>query len=141
MGRFGDPGPTTVWKGWWGANPPYHTPVFILTHNARPSITMAGGTTFHFVTDGIHAALKRATAVANGKDVRLGGGVATIRQYLSAGLIDEIHLAISPILLGSGEHLLAGIDAVKLGYDCSEHVPTSRTTHIVLTKRRAPTHS
>jgi dihydrofolate reductase len=124
------------WKGWWGEDPPYHTQVFVLTHHTRPSITMKGGTTFHFVTEGIHAALKRAIAAADGKDVRVGGGVETIRQYLSAGLIDEIHLAIAPILLGGGEHLLAGVDAVKLGYECSEHVPTSQVTHVVLTKRR-----
>jgi dihydrofolate reductase len=124
-----------TWKGWWGANPTYHTPVFVLTHHARPSITMDGGTTFHFVTDGIQAALKRATEAANGQDVRLGGGVATIRQYFGAGLIDEIHLATSPILLGSGEHLFADIDAPKLGYECTEHVPTTKTTHVVLRKR------
>jgi dihydrofolate reductase len=97
---------------------------------------MEGGTTFHFVTDGIHAALNRATEAADGKDVRLGGGVATIREYLSAGLIDEIHLAISPVLLGSGEHLLSGIDTVKLGYECTEHVATAQATHVVLAKRR-----
>ena len=96
---------------------------------------MDGGTTFHFVTDGIHAALKRATEAANGQDIRLGGGVATIRQYLRAGLIDEMHLAISPILLGSGEHLFAGIDAPNLGYQRTEHVPSTNVTHVVLTKR------
>jgi dihydrofolate reductase len=95
---------------------------------------MEGGTTFHFVTEGIHAALKRATEAANGKDVRLGGGVATIRQYLTAGLVDEIHLAISPVLLGSGEHLLADIDLLKLGFECTEYVPSSKTSHVVLTK-------
>src|SRR2546430_10526255 len=94
--------PDDQWKGWWGDNPPYHVPVFVLTHHARPSITMKGGTTFHFVTDGIEAALKRATEAAGGKDIRLGGGVATIREYLNAGLIDEMHLAISPVLLGAG---------------------------------------
>jgi len=124
------------WRGWWGEDPPYHTPVFVLTHHARPSITMDGGTTFHFVTDGIDAALKRAIEAAGGKDVRIGGGVATIRQYLGAGLIDEIHFAIAPVLLGAGEHLLAGLDAVKLGYGCTEHVPTSQATHVVLTKRK-----
>jgi len=98
---------------------------------------MDGGTTFHFVTDGIHAALKRASEAANDQDVRLGGGVATIRQYLRAGLIDEMHLAVSPVLLGSGEHLLAGIDAAKLGYECSEHAPTTNATHVVLTKPRS----
>lgn len=127
--------PDEAWKGWWGDNPPYHVPVFVLTHHPRASIAMEGGTTFHFVTDGIHAALKRATEAADGNDIRLGGGVATIRQYLCAGLIDEMHLAISPILLGSGEHLLGGIDVTKLGYECTEHVPTANTTHVVLTRR------
>ncbi|MDP1826285.1 MAG: dihydrofolate reductase family protein [Archangium sp.] len=122
------------WKGWWGANPPYHVPVFVLTHHARAPITMEGGTTFHFVTDGIHAALERAKDAAKGKDVRLGGGAATIRQYLSARLIDELHLAISPVLLGRGEHLLSGIDAVSLGYKCTEHVASGQATHVVLTR-------
>ncbi len=126
------------WKGWWGTNPPYHTPVFVLTHHRRASIEMNGGTTFHFVTDGIQSALKRAFAAADGKDVRLGGGVATIRQYLSAGLIDEMHLAISPVLLGSGESLLDGIDLPKLGYQCSEHVTTPNATHFVVTRKTAP---
>lgn len=139
MGRnmFGPvrgPWPDDTWKGWWGDNPPYHCPVFVLTNHPRTSITMEGGTTFHFVTDGILAALKRATEAANGKDIRLGGGVATIQQYLRAGLIDEMHLAISPILLGSGEHLFAGVDASKLGYRCTEHVPTTKATHVVLAK-------
>ena len=116
-------------------SPPYHVPVFVLTHHARPPVTMEGGTTFHFVTDGIHAALARATEAAGGKDVRLGGGVATIRQYLTAGLVDAMHLAISPVLLGRGEHLLAGIDAVGLGFECTEHVSTSQATHVVLTRR------
>jgi dihydrofolate reductase len=141
MGRnmFGPvrgPWPDDAWKGWWGDNPPYHTQVFVLTNHPRTSITMEGGTTFHFVTNGIHAALKRATEAAGGKDIRLGGGVATIQQYLRAGLVDEMHLAISPILLGSGEPLLAAIDARKLGYECNEHVPTTNATHVVLTKRR-----
>jgi dihydrofolate reductase len=127
--------PDDTWKGWWGENPPYHTPVFVLTNHPRASIAMAGGTTFHFVTDGIQAALKRATEAAVGQDIRLGGGVATIRQYLRAGLVDEMHLAISPVLLGSGEHLLAGMDAPKLGYQCTEHVPTTNATHVVLAKR------
>ena len=134
FGPIRGPWSDDAWKGWWGPNPPYHVPVFVLTHHARPPILMDGGTTFHFVTDGIHAALGRATEAAGGKDVRLGGGVATIRQYLSAPLIDEIHLAISPVVLGSGEHLFAGIDALKLGYRCSEHVPTSQATHVVLTR-------
>ena len=136
FGPVRGPWPDDTWKGWWGNNPPYHVPVFVLTHHARPSITMEGGTTFHFVTDGIHAALKRAFEAANGKDVRLGGGAATIQQYLEAGLIDEMHLAVSPILLGSGESLLAGIDMPKLGYQCSEHVPATQATHVVLTRHR-----
>ncbi|MEO6919103.1 MAG: dihydrofolate reductase family protein [Collimonas sp.] len=123
------------WKGWWGDNPSYHAPVFILTNHARPSITMEGGTVFHFVTDGIHAALQRATEAAGGKDVRIGGGVATVRQYLQAGLVDELHLAVSPVLLGTGENLFAGIDMLKLGYRCAEHVPTAKATHVVLSKR------
>jgi dihydrofolate reductase len=135
FGPVRGPWPDEAWKGWWGDNPPYHVPVFVLTHHPRASITMAGGTTFHFVTDGIEAALKRAFEAAGGKDVRLGGGVATIRNYLRAGLIDEMHLAIAPVLLGSGEHLLGGIDLVKLGYGCSEHVPTANATHVVLTRR------
>jgi dihydrofolate reductase len=122
------------WKGWWGSNPPYHVPVFVLTHHARAPIEMEGGTTFYFVTDGIHAALARAKQAAQGKDIRIGGGVATIREYLSAGLIDELHLAIAPVLLGRGEHLLAGIDTVSLGYKCTEHASTDRATHVVLTK-------
>lgn len=126
--------PDDKWSGWWGDDPPYHVPVFVLTHHARPSITMQGGTTFHFVTEGIHAALQQATAAANGQDVRLGGGVNTIRQYLQAGLVDEMHITIAPIMLGSGEHLLAGIDTVALGYKCTEHVTTPNATHFVLTK-------
>jgi dihydrofolate reductase len=122
------------WKGWWGKNPPYHVPVFVLTHHARAPITMEGGTTFHFVTDGITDALSRAKEAANGKDIRLGGGVATVRQYLTAGLIDEIHLAISPALLGKGEHLLAGIDTVSLGYRCAEYAASERAMHVVLTR-------
>jgi dihydrofolate reductase len=109
--------------------------VFVLTHHSRNSITMGGGTSFHFVTDGIHAALKRASEAAEGKDVVLGGGISTIQQYLRARLIDEMHLAISPILLGSGEHLLIGIDAPQLGYRCTEHVPSANVTHVVLTKK------
>ena len=122
------------WKGWWGDNPPYHTPVFVLTHHARPPIEMAGGTTFHFVTDGIEAALQRAKDAAGARDIRVGGGAATIRQYLKAGLIDEMHLAISPVLLGRGESLLADIDLPKLGYRCSEHISSAAATHVVLTK-------
>ena len=126
--------PDDTWKGWWGDNPPYHCPVFVLTSHPRTSIAMDGGTTFHFVTDGIHAALKRATEAAKDRDIRLGGGVATIRQYLRAALIDEMHLAISPVLLGSGEHLLSDVDTPKLGYRCTEHVTTANATHVVFTK-------
>jgi len=129
--------PDDEWKGWWGDNPPYHVPVFVLSHHPRASITMAGGTTFHFVADGIQPALKRAKEAANGLDVRLGGGVATIQQYLRAGLVDEMHLAIAPTILGSGEHLFAGLDAAALGYRCAQHVPTANATHIVLTRKGA----
>jgi dihydrofolate reductase len=124
--------PDDAWKGWWGNNPPYHVPVFILTHHPRESIEMEGGTTFHFVTDGIGEALKRARQAAGSKDVRLGGGVGTIRQYLQAGLIDEMHLAISPVLLGSGEHLLSGLDLLALGYRVAERVASEAATHVVL---------
>jgi dihydrofolate reductase len=134
FGPVRGPWPDENWKGWWGDTPPYHTPVFVLTHHAREPVTMNGGTTFHFVTDGIHRALERASAAANGRDIRLGGGVATIREYLRAGLVDEIHLAISPILLGSGENLFAGIDMLALGYKCVEHVTTQKATHVVLRK-------
>lgn len=123
------------WRGWWGDNPPFHYPVFVLTHHERAPVAMEGGTTFHFVTDGIEAALERAVQAAGGKDVLIGGGVETIRQYLRAGLIDEMHLAISPILLGSGEHLLAGLDLPALGYRVSEHVATEQATHVVLTRQ------
>jgi dihydrofolate reductase len=126
--------PDDAWKGWWGKNPPYHCPVFVLTHHARASITMEGGTVFHFVTGGIQSALQRATEAAQGQDVRLGGGVATIRDYLRARLIDEVHLAIAPVLLGAGEHLMAGLDMPRLGYKVSEHVPTAKATHVVLTR-------
>lgn len=123
------------WKGWWGDSPPYHCDVFVLTHHAREPIPMAGGTTFHFVTDGIHAALDRARVAAKGRDVRIGGGASTIRQYLQAGLVDEMHLAVSPAFLGTGEHLFAGIDLPKLGFTRSEHVATPDAMHVVLTKR------
>ena len=123
-----------AWKGWWGDNPPYHVPVFVLTHHPRATITMNGGTSFHFVTGGIHAALERATEAANGRDVRLGGGVATIQQYLRAGLVDELHLAIAPVLLGSGERLFGDLDALKLGYRCIRHVPAPSVMHVVLAR-------
>jgi dihydrofolate reductase len=135
FGPVRGPWPDDTWKGWWGDNPPYHTPVFVLTNHPRPSIEMDGGTTFHFVTDGIHAALKRATDAANGQDVQLGGGVATIRQYLQAGLIDEMHVAISPVLLGSGEHLFVDINTRALGYECPEHATTENAMHFILRKR------
>ncbi|RUY61972.1 dihydrofolate reductase, partial [Mesorhizobium sp. M7A.F.Ca.CA.001.13.1.1] len=124
--------PDDSWKGWWGDNPPYHVPVFVLTHHKREPITMEGGTTFHFVIDGIHSALEQAKAAAGGKDVRVGGGVATIRQYLQEKLIDEMHLAIAPVLLGTGENLFAGLDMLKLGYVCSEQVATPLATHVVI---------
>jgi dihydrofolate reductase len=122
------------WKGWWGPSPPYHTPVFVLTHHPRPSLVMEGGTVFHFVTEGIHAALDLAREAAGGKDVRVGGGVATIRQYLQAGLVDEMHLVVSPVLLGGGEPLLAGIDMKRLGFVCSEHASSEKAMHVVLTR-------
>ena len=139
MGRnmFGPvrgPWPDESWRGWWGDNPPYHVPVFVLTHHPRPPLEMEGGTVFHFVTGGIEDALARARAAAGGKDVRIGGGAATIRQYLAAGLIDELHLAVSPVLLGRGEPLLAGLDLPALGYRVSEHVPSEAATHIVLSR-------
>ncbi|HEX5098644.1 MAG TPA: dihydrofolate reductase family protein, partial [Polyangiaceae bacterium] len=129
--------PDDAWKGWWGENPPYHVPVFVLTHHARPSFEMQGGTTFHFVTNGTEEALKRAKQAAGSKDVRIGGGVESIRQYLRAGLIDELHIAISPLLLGSGEHLLWGLDLVALGYRVSEHVAAEGATHVVLARNPA----
>jgi dihydrofolate reductase len=138
MGRnmFGPvrgPWPDDQWKGWWGDNPPYHVPVFVLTHHPRDSIAMEGGTVFHFV-GGIHEALDRARDAAGGRDVRVGGGVATVRQYLQAGLVDEMHLAISPILLGSGEALLPGIDLLQLGFRVTEYVATPLAAHVVLAK-------
>jgi len=136
FGPIRGPWPDDTWKGWWGKNPPYHVPVFVLTHHARDPITMDGGTTFHFVTGGIQDALDRATDAAGDRDIRLGGGVATIQQYLRAGLIDEVHLAISPMLLGSGEQLFAGVDAVALGYQCTSHVASPGATHVVLAKTR-----
>jgi dihydrofolate reductase len=134
FGPVRGPWPDDSWKGWWGDEPPYHVPVFVLTHHARAPLAMQGGTTFYFVTDGIEAALDRARKAAGGKDVRLGGGVSTIRQYLQAGLVDEMHLAIAPVLLGAGEALLTGIDLPALGFKCTEHVPTALATHVVLSK-------
>ena len=134
FGPVRGPWPDDAWKGWWGDTPPYHCDVFVLTHHARAPLAMKGGTTFHFVTDGIHAALTRAREAAGDRDVRVGGGVATIRQYLTERLIDEMHLAISPVLLGRGEALFAGLDLPKLGYAPTEHVATELATHLVLTK-------
>jgi dihydrofolate reductase len=135
FGPIRGPWPDDAWKGWWGDEPPYRSPVFVLTHHPRAPIEMKGGTVFHFVTDGIGAALERARAAADGRDVRLGGGVATLRQYLTAGLVDEMHLALSPTLLGAGEHLLGGIDLPALGYRCTQHVATAKATHFVIAKR------
>lgn len=135
FGPIRGPWPDNDWKGWWGDNPPYHTQVFVLTNHARDSITMDGGTTFHFVTDGILSALEQAKDAANGLDVRLGGGVATIKEYLQAGLIDEMHIAISPVLLGSGEHLFSNINMLSLGYECAEHVTSPNATHVIFKKK------
>jgi dihydrofolate reductase len=136
FGPVRGPWPDDSWKGWWGDEPPYHTPVFVLTHHARPSLAMAGGTVFHFVTDGIHAALEQARAAAVKLDVRLGGGVSAVRQYLRAGLVDEMHLAIRPVLLGSGEPLLQDLDLHALGYECAECIAGERATHVFVRKRR-----
>jgi dihydrofolate reductase len=135
FGPVRGPWPDDSWKGWWGDEPPYHVPVYVLTHHPRPTFRMKGGTEFHFVTTGIHDALEQAIAVAGGQDVRLGGGVSTIRQYLRASLIDELHLAIQPVLLGSGEHLLNGIDLCSLGYGCATYVAGERAAHVFLRKR------
>jgi dihydrofolate reductase len=134
FGPVRGPWPDESWEGWWGENPPYHTPVFVLTHHARAPLEMAGGTTFYFVTEGMQAAAERAVAAAKGKDVRVGGGVETIKQFLRAGLIDELHLAFSPVLLGSGEAFFSNVDMLKLGYKCVERVATEKTTHVVLRK-------
>lgn len=139
MGRnmFGPvrgPWPNDEWKGWWGDNPPYHVPVFVLTNHPRASFTMEGGTTFHFITDGIEAALEKAKRAANGRDIRIGGGTSTIRQYLQAGYIDEMHLAIAPVFLGSGEHLFDGIDLPKLGFNQTKTIYGQRAVHVILEK-------
>jgi dihydrofolate reductase len=127
--------PDDAWKGWWGEEPPYHCPVFVLTHHARAPIEMKGGTVFHFVTGGIEDALARAKAAAGERDIRVGGGVATIRQYLAAGALDEVHLAVSPVVLGQGEALFAGLDLRALGYSVTEHAQGEKAAHIVLTKQ------
>ncbi len=136
FGPVRGPWPDDSWRGWWGDDPPYHTPVFVLTTHPRAPLRMKGGTEFHFVTGGIDDALQQALAAAGGQDIRLGGGVSTIRQYLQARLIDEMHLAVAPVLLGTGEHLFAGIDLLALGYACTEHVPSAKATHVVLTKHK-----
>jgi dihydrofolate reductase len=135
FGPVRGPWPDESWKGWWGENPPYHTPVFVLTHHPRAPLAMAGDTTFYFVTGGIQVAVEQASAAAGAKDVRVGGGVATLQQFLLARLIDQMHLAISPVLLGSGENLFAELDLPKLGYHCTAHVSTPSTTHVVFSKQ------
>jgi dihydrofolate reductase len=135
FGPVRGPWPDDSWKGWWGENPPYHTPVFVLTHHARAPLAMQGGTTFHFVTDGIESALKQAKTAAEGKDVRIGGGVSAIRQYLQAGQIDEMHLALSPVLLGEGEHLFSGINLHDMGFAVVERVAGEGATHVVLQQK------
>ncbi len=135
FGPVRGPWPDESWRGWWGENPVYHVPVFVLTNHARPPLVMEGGTTFHFVTEGPEVALERARAAAGGKDVRVGGGVNTIQQYLRLRLIDEMHIAISPVLLGAGEQLFEGINLPALGYACTRHENTSLATHVVLTRQ------
>lgn len=135
FGPVRGPWPDGEWKGWWGDEPPYHVPVFVLSHYKREPVEMKGGTTFYFVTDGIHSALEQAKAAAGDKNVRIGGGPATIRQYLSEGLVDELHLASRPILMGSGEPLFTGLDLRDLGYECEKWVPGERATHIFLAKK------
>ena len=135
FGPVRGPWPDERWRGWWGENPVYHVPVFVLTHHARAPLVMEGGTTFHFVTDGIDAALARAREAAAGKDVRLGGGVHVIQQYLRRRLIDEMHVAISPVLLGSGERLFEGVDLPALGYACTRHEASPLATHLLITRQ------
>jgi dihydrofolate reductase len=125
------------WKGWWGDTPPYHCDVFVLTHHSRKSLEMEGGTTFHFVTEGVRAAYERAKASAKGADIRIGGGVQTIRQYLQAGLIDEMHLAVSPVVLGRGENLLVGIDLAALGFNAIKQTASETATHYILERSLA----
>jgi dihydrofolate reductase len=134
FGPVRGPWPDESWRGWWGKNPPYHAPAFVLTHHKRAPLEMEGGTVFHFVTDGIHAALERAREAAGDRDIRLLGGVATIRQYLEARLVDEMHFAVAPRLLGSGEHLLAGLDLLGLGYEMKEWVSGPRAAHYIIAR-------
>lgn len=135
FGPVRGPWPDDAWKGWWGDEPPYHTPVFVLTHHPRAPLRMAGGTEFRFVTNGIHAALEQAREAAGDRDIRVGGGVSTIRQYLRDSLIDELHLAMRPTLLGRGEQLLAGLDLPALGYECARQIAGLRATHLFLRRR------
>ena len=135
FGPVRGPWPDLEWKGWWGDSPPYHVPTFVLTHHARPVLEMEGGTTFHFVTGGIHEALERARDAAGGRDIRVGGGAATVREYLQAGLIDDLHLALRPLLMGRGEALFAGLDLDALGYECTGMQPGERAVHMFLRKR------
>lgn len=135
FGPVRGPWPDDSWKGWWGDEPPYHVPVFVLTHHARPPLEMKGGTVFHFITGGIHEALDKAKAAAGTQDIRVGGGAATIRQYLQAGLIDELHLALRPVLLGQGEPLWQGLDLDALGYACDQAIAGERATHVFLRKK------
>jgi dihydrofolate reductase len=135
FGPVRGPWPDDSWKGWWGDTPPYHTSVFVLTHHARAPLEMNGGTTFHFITDGIESALNQAREAAHGKDIRIGGGVSTIRQYLQAGHIDEMHLAMAPVLLGEGEHLFHGINLHQLGFTPAKVVAGENATHVVLKRK------
>ena len=135
FGPVRGPWPDDSWRGWWGEEPPYRVPVFVLTHYARAPLEMAGGTTFHFVTGGIHEALERAREAAGDRDIRLGGGAATVREYLQAGLIDDLHLALRPLLLGRGQALFAGLDLDALGYECTGMQPGERAVHMFLRKR------
>ncbi|HEX9007612.1 MAG TPA: dihydrofolate reductase family protein [Bacteroidota bacterium] len=132
FGPIRGPWPDLNWKGWWGDDPPFHAPVFVLTHHPRPDLRMEGNTTFHFVTDGIEAALNRARDAANGTDVLIGGGVSVIQQYLRAGLIDELHIAISPVVLGQGERLFEKVDLRGLGYECVQFAASEKAAHLVL---------
>jgi dihydrofolate reductase len=135
FGPVRGPWPDESWRGWWGEEPPYHVPTFVITHHARAPLVMQGGTTFHFVTGGILEALERAKAAAGGKDVRVGGGASTIRQYVQAGLLDELHLAVSPVLLGAGEPVFAGLDWSKHGYHVAETIAGERATHVFVRKK------
>lgn len=135
FGPVRGPWPDDSWKGWWGDEPPYHVPVYVVTHYPRPPLPMKGGTEFRFVTEGIESALEQAKAAAGTGDVRIGGGASTVRQYLQAGLIDEMHLALRPVFMGAGEPLWQGLDMRALGYECAEVIPGERATHVIVRKR------